>query len=134
MIMVKRKMLVFCLVILSIGSGCGVSKSGTAGKQTGGVCASVPFVSEEPVISWTKFGMGKKHSDSLPQKFSSYLMDQNQLDSFFAYVRKPGFRASFSVPFPEPLGCQYFEVTNANTMAPGLVEKYPQFVSLKGTG
>ncbi len=130
--MTIRILLTGCLSGALLVAGCGTTRNNISGKAASGQCASIPYVREEPVLSWQKAEMPREIADTLPARFRSYKIDAVQLDSFFSYSRKPGLRSSFSVPLPEPLGCQYFEVSNAGIMDMELAERYPRIISLKG--
>lgn len=131
--MTIRILMASCVSGVLFIAGCGVARNNISGKAAAAQCVSVPYVREEPVLSWQKADVPRDVADTLPARFRSYTIDAAGLDSFFSYSRRPGLRSSFSVPLPEPLGCQYFEVSDAGIMAVGLVDKYPHIVSLKGT-
>src|SRR5690606_33474527 len=130
--MTIRILLTGCLSGALFIAGCGATRNNITGKAAAAQCASIPYVGEEPVLSWQKADLPRDIADTLPARFRSYSINAAELDSFFSYSRKPGLRSSFSVPLPEPLGCQYFEVNNAATMTVGLADRYPRIVSLKG--
>ncbi len=130
--MTIRILLTGCFCGMLFVAGCSATRNNISGKDTAEQCASIPYVREEPVLSWRQTVVPSEMTATLPVHFKGYAINAGQLDSFFSYSRRPGLRASFSVPLPAPLGCQYFEVSNADNMVGGLPDKYPHIVSLKG--
>jgi hypothetical protein len=70
----------------------------------------------------------------LPAVFETYTTDANQLKNLLMAAPTASPQAIINIPLPAPLFCQSFELKNAGTMSPELAEKYPEIVSLKGSG
>ncbi len=130
--MTIRILLTGCLSGALLMSGCSATRNNISGKAAQEECASIPLKPGEPVISWRQTVVPQQIADTLPPRSRGYIINGDQLDSFFSYSRIRGIKSSFSVPLPGTPGCQYFEVNNSGTLTEGLADKYPRLVSLKG--
>jgi hypothetical protein len=134
----SRRVPVIIAFSILLFTSCTSSKKTTqkSGNARSSYCQNVPY-EKEPAIGWQKATLPDMtaHTDvHLPKAYDSYMINDADLKAFFVYAGQHKQKNSFSIPLPKPLGCQYFDVEDAGTMAPGLQAKYPDIVSLKGNG
>lgn len=139
----KSSYLYLMLVCAWVGcfSSCRGSKE-TAASGLSGVrkvaCGKVAIEPDVPHIDWFETSgitFDKDKEENLPAAYKVYSLEEVQLQRFFeAAVAEEHMKQVKTVIPLGSMNCQVFLLRKSDTVPEGLGEKYPQIVSLSGTG
>jgi hypothetical protein len=122
-------------VFASCGSSKEMAASGTSGVKKV-ACGKVAMEPDVPHIDWFESDgrLAKAKDLNLPAAYNTYVVEETQLKRFFEVAAAGDVKQVKTVVPLGTTGCQVFHVKRSGTMSPGLAEKYPELVSLSGTG
>lgn len=130
----KRRFILGGFLLLLIS--CNTSQKMTGTSKTAKVPTCSNAANERLRLEWFSI-FNPIQSDianyTLPSEFKTYTIPADQLKTFFTGAKKAD-KSVISIPLPAPANCQEFEVHNSSAMQAGLAAKYPDLVSLQGTG
>lgn len=138
----KSRYLFFLVACIAAGSlvSCGSGKELTS--ESSGVkkvaCGKVDMEADVPHIDWFEANRAALEKDkelNLPVAYHVYTVEETQLNRFFETAVEQSSDKEVKTVVPlGGAGCQVFTVKRSGTMSPELSKKYPELVSLSGTG
>lgn len=120
---------VVCMLSCTSGK---VTASNKNRKQLKVACGKVAITADKPHIDWFEADAQLPTEMQLPKAYKAYTVEHGQLKRFFDAANAG--EAQTTVPLPSPAGCIVFTVKPSGTLSEALRKKYPNMVSLSGTG